>query len=240
MGLDVVELVMEVEDTFGIKIADEEYERIRTVGDFHALIVEKTGGRNESKSDAGRRDPATCLSLVAFLQVRRAITSLLDVPRNLVRPTTSLNEIMPAQQWLGRWVELEHTLGLKLPRQYSSWMQNVPVFCWPIALAAPIAYAVTGGSAGGVIAVLLGVAGISFILAWWQAQRSANELALCTVGKLTRQFLSINYSEFSARYPDTRRDGVMTKLVAIISEQLCIPVNDITPEKRFVEDLYCD
>jgi acyl carrier protein len=32
-SLDVVELVMRFEDTFGVTIPDEDYEKIRTVGD---------------------------------------------------------------------------------------------------------------------------------------------------------------------------------------------------------------
>ncbi len=39
MGLDVVELVMEVEEEFDIKIPDGDYEFLATVGDFHKYIV---------------------------------------------------------------------------------------------------------------------------------------------------------------------------------------------------------
>ena len=38
MGLDGVEIVMDVEDHFGITIADGEAEQIRTVGELLALI----------------------------------------------------------------------------------------------------------------------------------------------------------------------------------------------------------
>ncbi|HEY3968610.1 MAG TPA: hypothetical protein VGM05_28940, partial [Planctomycetaceae bacterium] len=41
----------------------------------------------------------------------------------------------------------------------------------------------------------------------------------------------------TARYPAARRDDVMNMLVKIISEQLCIPADEITPEKSFVDDL---
>ena len=40
-SLDVVELVMEFEDEFGITIPDDDYEKIRTVGDAVDYIEEK-------------------------------------------------------------------------------------------------------------------------------------------------------------------------------------------------------
>lgn len=41
-SLDVVELVMEFEDEFGITIPDDDYEKIRTVGDAIDYIQEKS------------------------------------------------------------------------------------------------------------------------------------------------------------------------------------------------------
>jgi acyl carrier protein len=40
-SLDVVELVMRFEDTFGVTIPDEDYEKIRTVGDAIEYISER-------------------------------------------------------------------------------------------------------------------------------------------------------------------------------------------------------
>ena len=40
-SLDVVELVMEFEDEFGITIPDDDYEKIQTVGDAVDYIEEK-------------------------------------------------------------------------------------------------------------------------------------------------------------------------------------------------------
>lgn len=40
-SLDVVELVMRFEDTFGVTIPDEDYEKIRTVGDAIDYIEQR-------------------------------------------------------------------------------------------------------------------------------------------------------------------------------------------------------
>jgi hypothetical protein len=38
MGMDTIEILMKVEDTFDIKIPDREAEKILTVGDFHDVV----------------------------------------------------------------------------------------------------------------------------------------------------------------------------------------------------------
>jgi acyl carrier protein len=42
MGLETIELVMEIEDEFGIQIPDEEAERLQTVGQLEQYVVSKT------------------------------------------------------------------------------------------------------------------------------------------------------------------------------------------------------
>ncbi len=43
-SLDLVELIMSMEDTFGVKIPDEDAEKILTVGDAVAYVVTNAGG----------------------------------------------------------------------------------------------------------------------------------------------------------------------------------------------------
>ena len=44
MGLDIVEMVMEVERTFGFEIPNVDAGRLRTVGDLHAYIRDHVPG----------------------------------------------------------------------------------------------------------------------------------------------------------------------------------------------------
>ncbi len=43
-SLDLVELIMEIEDKFGIKIPDEDAQRLKTVGDALDYIMERKSG----------------------------------------------------------------------------------------------------------------------------------------------------------------------------------------------------
>ena len=46
-SLDTVELVMALEEEFGIEISDEDAEKIQTVGDVLSYIDNNVGGTNE-------------------------------------------------------------------------------------------------------------------------------------------------------------------------------------------------
>lgn len=54
MGLDVVELIMEVEEEFDIEILDSDWTRIKTVGHLHAAVVVAISKKESHKtSDVG-------------------------------------------------------------------------------------------------------------------------------------------------------------------------------------------
>ena len=72
MGLDFVELVMEVEETFGFTIPDEDVAGLDTVGKLYDYIWEN---RFASRSPG-------CLSSVVFYRLRRALMSVTGVARS--------------------------------------------------------------------------------------------------------------------------------------------------------------
>ena len=58
MGLDTVELVMDVEERFGVRFSDAELGRCRTVADLSGLVRERIHARREHRSrlERARRD----------------------------------------------------------------------------------------------------------------------------------------------------------------------------------------
>ncbi len=54
MGLDAVEIVMDVEDRFGITIQNAEAERVRTVGELVALIHDRIVAAHKTHAAAYR------------------------------------------------------------------------------------------------------------------------------------------------------------------------------------------
>lgn len=72
MGLDIVELIMRVEETFEIEIPDEEASELNTVGKLYQAILCRLGFE----------DLQRCPSSAVFYQARHALMQMSGVPRN--------------------------------------------------------------------------------------------------------------------------------------------------------------
>jgi acyl carrier protein len=67
MGLDTVELLMEIERAFGIAIPDQQAEQIITVGDYYEVVWEHLQ-RDPEKNRLSRQEVETTINqiIVAF------------------------------------------------------------------------------------------------------------------------------------------------------------------------------
>ena len=101
MGLDSVELVLAVEEKFGISISDEEACAIRTVGELHRCVVSKLA----------MSDKSTCLTQKAFHLLRRNVISQFDIPRGNFRPDTLLESVIPRTGRREQWFLLQSNVG---------------------------------------------------------------------------------------------------------------------------------
>ena len=104
MGLDLVELVIRIEDTFGIQIPDRVATGLTTpkkVTDFILSQVEKS---DESLS---------CLSQKAFYSLRREFTQQLSIPRRQFVPEARLEELLPEERRDEVWKNIGSSLRVK-------------------------------------------------------------------------------------------------------------------------------
>ncbi len=88
MGLDAVEIVMAVEEAFGVTLEDSEVEKISTPRELIDLIMGKVG---ETAS-------AGCLTQRAFHQVRAALLHQLPLNRRDISPQAKLSRLAPRSQ----------------------------------------------------------------------------------------------------------------------------------------------
>src|SRR5205809_427702 len=93
MGLDLVELVMEVEDEFGIQIADDDASHIETVGQLHSYVCRKIG--------SGHAIQGRCHSMAVFHRVREALVNTGIAATGEITLETDLSEWATAspQAW---------------------------------------------------------------------------------------------------------------------------------------------
>ena len=104
MGLDTVELVMEVEETFGIEIPIEAAQEIVTVGDLFEFV----------KSQTELAPAGTCLTAATFYDLRKGL-HLSGIDQRF-GPSTRLDEILPCDDRRSFWARLAEDTELRLPK----------------------------------------------------------------------------------------------------------------------------
>jgi acyl carrier protein len=245
MGLDGVELLMEVEDEFGITIDDDAppAEGDVTVGDLYRHILEKLRAKGEV---LGPDASAKCLSSAAFYVFRRGLCDEFGLDRQRVRPSTRMEDLVPKADRRRRWRALSMRLGLDLPKLERAPAMLTAIRCSTVAVFAagfaflyagwipPMAvWALTGGSIGfAVIALALtGPLAIHF------------PRATQTVRGMVLRVLATNLKKIAGAPPPQaakRRlhpDEVWEMLRSIVVEQLDIPPEEVTKKARFYKDL---
>jgi len=117
MGLDSVEIIMEIEQTFGIAIPDAEAEKIITVGDLLQVVQSKL----QHQSVDG------CLHQIVFFRLRKALKEQLFSEAH-ISLETDLNALMPKTDKRLAYEQLKATTrfelpALQLPNPYKSWFR---------------------------------------------------------------------------------------------------------------------
>jgi hypothetical protein len=120
MGLDLVELVIKVEETFTIQINDRDASEIITVGQLYRYVLERVAVQEG--------DP--CLTSRAFYGLRRSFQTELGVSRDRVRPRADIEELLPRPGRKQHWESLGEALRVHLPDlRRPSWLQDVLGWC---------------------------------------------------------------------------------------------------------------
>jgi hypothetical protein len=194
---DQVDAVWEVEETFGIKLSDEELEPIQTVGQLHDLIELK-------RPNAGSRTLA-CLSQVAFYRLRRALEAM-GIEGEIVRQTPiSVLDRIPSRSISQKWRRLAERSGLNLPPlETSSWLwlsERLPRNSkWLRRLASGMflcgwAFAILRAGQAAILAVPALIILADYI--WRLAFRSVPR-RLLTVGELAREAAGSSFAKLAA------------------------------------------
>ena len=233
MGLDSVEILMKVEDTFGIKIPDQEAEQILTVGDLHNAVWRHLSGKHSDK----------CKSQNLFYRLRKSFADTFNFSPQKLNLDTSPEEIFPKTNRRQLYLSFGDTTNLKLP-------DLVLTKPWTTILTAFGFATIIGGLATSLILInffdtskwtlLIPVAGIilTFLLSdLLNPKRTA--IKEITIREFAQHTLALNYSTLVTN-EGTNRQEMESVINHIIAEMAGLDLEEVTSEKKIADDLGID
>jgi acyl carrier protein len=151
MGLELVEIIIDVEQRFGVEIPDRVASQLRTT---RALI-------DHVCSLVQAVDDERCVSQQAFYVTRRALVDAVGVPKAAVRPATQMESVLSESQRAVLWPELARRLGVRIRLRRPAWVTR-GIACTVVVAFAATAAANTGHLlvAGALVAAAVGTIGL--------------------------------------------------------------------------------
>jgi len=233
MGLDSVEILVNVENAFGITISNYEAEKIATVGDIHNLVWRTLQGRQSMR----------CKTQQLFYKLRYTLATKFNVPKDAIEPDASLNEIFPTTNRRSLYRKLEKEMQVQLPP-----LVLPPV--WSSVLKITGAVLIIGSGVASLVMVnrfnytrwlyvlpVLGILLTSFFSNLLDSVRTVFRPAL--LSDFTRKVLTLNYSTLVQENGSNRKEveQVIDHIIADIAE---VDIKEVTPEKLLGNDLGID
>jgi hypothetical protein len=234
MGLDAVELVMAVEERFGIEILDEEAQDIRTVGEMHQCVLRKVLVADKS----------SCLTQKAFHLLRRTARQLFNVPRDQFRPDAPLNVIVPRRSRRENWQKFQVAVGATNWHKLApSWLGALTLLA--VVFAIPWSVFVCGTALFKWNVLIAGTAAAAFAVLGIRAGRLITRPfetefrgSVSTVRDLAYVVVAQNPQLFGAERATWTEDETWAVLASVIKAQT--GVSQFTRDSRFVENLKID
>jgi|GEM_PF-6854045 len=106
MTLDNIELVGRIEHTFNIQIPEAEANKILTIGDMYEVICRQVNADTANH----------CLVQLCLNRLTKLIHELYGVPREIIRPETKLEDIIPLSARRKNWEKLSASSDLRFPK----------------------------------------------------------------------------------------------------------------------------
>lgn len=230
MGLDAVELVMELEDEFGISIPDDVAVYTRTLGQMHDYLLTRCAGRKRTD----------CPTRSVFYRLRNALGSVLGVEPRSIRPRTPLLPLLGKWKRKRVWNQIERELSLSLPPLENQAGIGVLAGMAIASLSGFVAATIpTGdvflGLGVGLVCSLPGVL-VGYIVGLCVPSTVSSSCE--TAGGLARCVVAVNYETFAPSVESTPPDDpIWNRLCDVVVRQLGVKRDVLHRHTRFVEDI---
>ena len=226
MGLDGVELVMDVEDHFGITIQEATAERIRTVGDLVSLVYERLFAAQSSH----------CPTLPAFVKLRALVRDLTYNQSLRIRPHQEIADILTPQQRSELWKHLPKLLGtsppqLRRPSMLRTFLGGSALLLIAVALFTALAVDFRTFP----LTMALAVFAIYCLNLLTQCFRIMPPNNWVTFGDVTAKIVGTSMATKNLHL--RTQEEVFNELRSIIVEALGVDLHEVKLSARFIEDL---
>lgn len=234
MGLEIVEITMEVEDHFSINVPPSWYEQMKTVDDMCRLIA----------SHLDINGKPLCRAPRAFCKLRQGLMAL-GHSRSNVRTKTQLTEFIGDSGVQAFWRQLSEQTHFDLPElrrppEVVPFLVTLPIVMLLGSLAAVFVAPLQDWP---VLSLLVTLATLPVYVfgAIFLTRPFATFLPVgcVTVGDLVRVILQLNDVAPLAGTSHPEPSQILDRVRKIIADNVHIPIQDIHPHSRFIEDLSC-
>ncbi|TWU32630.1 acyl carrier protein [Novipirellula artificiosorum] len=231
MGLDAVEIVMEVEESFEITIPEDRAVNVRTVGDLYAIVLDLTKDIT--------RDHSVCVTAATFHLLRRHLIPHVTDAQS-IRPSWRIADTLPLRGRQRLWARLGHELDLRMPPlQRPYWMTLTSILL--TATAAWFCYATFAADNASGLGAFLGLLTIVFVGLVLAAVTKPFQLfpakTYTDYRRPVTQIVALNYAKISEQHNSWNATDIWNVLQVIIVEQLGVKKEAVTPTANFVYDL---
>lgn len=240
MGLDSIELVMELEDHYNISIPDDQASKVRTVADLANMILSLLPATLVSASSRRRDEP--CPTAQAFFKFRREVMSVTGVDRACVRPSTRLDALFPSNPH-DVWAKLREMNGrlpgLEMPPLAAKAFFWVAVAVLLVVLSNSAYTFYAAGTFFGMAVLYLGIwryaAGVAAVHRML-ARRFPKDLV--TVADVARTLVPrVPDSMFTNGQTTVTAQQVLDDVRRIVANHIGRPHETVLPQSEFIKDL---
>ena len=229
MGLDAVELVIEIEERFGITLRQDEAARIVTVEDLTNLILARIAAR----------DSSGCATRSAFYALRKQVRELLRSESLRIRPKNRIADIVPAAKRRALWRLLREQLGAEPPDLVRPAVLNR--LLWACAIVLLIVGLLPARVDPLILPLSLAIAGLTYLalLRLTVPFCVVPPATLATFADASRRIAGVTVALNVPGGVDSQ-EWVPEVVCDILAEQLGIEKATIQPRSRLVQDLGMD
>lgn len=183
-GEDLGDLLVNIEENFDIKFADDEFINICTYGELHDHIIDKIRSEHANVED--------CTSQQAFYKLRNALVEALGITKNEITPHMSLVSILPRNRRKSQVSDIEKVLGFKLsllrPLHFVENTFSIMALASFFGIFLSFFFEFSGILIA-IIGFVVSIAGLKI------AYKTANEIDIETVGELAKTLTRDKYAK---------------------------------------------